>query len=323
MIVNKFGFIASFLSFLMLASISMGFDLYAHGVIFYFYEYILNPADLLFNEIVLPRYLLLSYIFEITRRLGIPLGVVSLILIVYPTYNIAATISRINNTNLNIINSGIIMVVFLLSFFYSGLSLTLLWLIALLITKKKIFLMGALFHPVGLVLVTIFILVTRIFLFRYFFMLFIFFITLYMLTAQSFFTSSKLINVRTNLNLNLNDLIIIGERVFESKINEIIGLGVILICAFVTRTKLKFLIYNLNNIYIKKIYILTGVFLLLIFVNLLFVIKDSHSLLIDIFQFNISDPIYATWFDWGERDLADSFQSLYNKRYHDRKQFLD
>ena len=72
MIINKFGFITSFLSFLMLASISMGFDLYAHGVIFYFYEYILNPADLLFNEIVLPRYLLLSYIFEITRRLVYP-----------------------------------------------------------------------------------------------------------------------------------------------------------------------------------------------------------------------------------------------------------
>ena len=33
-----------------------------------------------------------------------------------------------------------------------------------------------------------------------------------------FFTSSKLINVRTNLSLNINDLIIIGEKIFESKI---------------------------------------------------------------------------------------------------------
>lgn len=323
MVFNKFGLIVSFLCFLMLSSISMGFDLYGHGVIFYFYEHILNPTDLLFGEIALPRYLSLSYIYEITRRFGIPLGIVVLILVVYPSYHIACKISRNNIRKINIVDFFVIAGVLSLSLFYSGLSLMLLWLAALVLTKKKIFLLGGFFHPVGLVLMTLFILITRMYFVRYFVIMTIFILAFYLFTVQGFFTSSKYSDVRFDLTLNLFDLTLVLEKVIESKINEIIVLIFILIFLSIARSKLKFLINSLRGLFINRVYAISILFVIVIVVNVFFVVEGRHSLLIDTVQFNISDPIYATWFDWGGRDLDDSFKSLYNKRYDDRKYFLD
>lgn len=323
MVFNKFGFIISFICFLMLTTISMGFDLYSHGVIFYFYEYVINPADSLFGEITLPRYLLLSYIFEFTRRLGIPLGIIVLILTIYPAYNIASRISGNGKKSINLVDLSIVAGVLLLTFFYSGLSLMLLWLMGLIVTRKKIFLLGAFFHPVGFVLMTIFIIITRIYLLRYLVVLFIFFGTLYFFTVQNYFTSSKYVSVRMDLSLNLTDLIVVGEKVFQSKFNEILGLIIIIILFLVARSKLEFLINGFKGVHIDKRYVFMMFFILIFSLNFVFLIKDRHNLLMDILRFNISDPIYATWFDWGGRDLNDSFQSLYNKRYDDSKNFLD
>lgn len=320
MVANKLGLVFSLICVLSLASNSMGFDVYAHGVLFYFHEYILNHTDLLFNNIVMPRYLLLSYIYEITRILGVPLGVVVSLLVAYPTYSIAKSVSKSNQKKLILSNVALLTIVLGLSFTYSGLSLVLLWMIALLVTNQSVFLIGALFHPVGFILAVTLIIVKRLYIAKFVFMVFLFFLFLYISTQLGYFTSSKYYNIRYDINFDIEKLSLLFDTVISSKFNEIIVLVVIITISFLAKSNLAIIIKKAQKIYIKRFTVFFSYFIILCLINLYFVLSGKHTLLIDVIKFDISDPIYATWFDWGERDLTnDTPISLYNKRYSDSR----
>lgn len=314
--INKFGFFLSLLSFLCVATVSTGFDLYAHAVIYYIFDYPITSSYVLFEDIAMPRYLLLSYILEITRRLGIPTGVTVSFLIIYPVYNIAKHIS--SRTRAQVLSSSqviIVLSIITLSLFYSGLSLVLLWLMALLITQKKRFIIGALFHPLGLILGGLLSIVFRKYIKFYSLMLIIFVIFLYLLTIQGYFTSSIITNVRYYLPPKKDEAINILQHSYESKANEFYAMIIILLLTYFSKTKLKSLVAYIKGIYFSRKLIIIFCFLIVTIFNAYFISKDRHSLIIDTFSLNISDPIYYTWYDWGKRDLNQSAQTLYNKRY--------
>lgn len=324
MVLNKLGFSICMLCFLCLATISMGFDLYAHGVLFYFFEYTLNPSDLLFDKVVLPRYLLLSYIYEITRRLGIPLGIVVLFLVCFPCYTVSKKFTNKKNYKINTIEAFILIVMINLCLFYSGLSLVLLWLIALLITKKKIFLIGGLFHPVGIVLSFILVIFNRKYLTQFFINLILFLFILYLLSKWGYFSSSQSPYIfRNEISLDKDNLLKLLTRSLESKFREIGGLLFIGLTSFLAKSKLANMINKIRKIYINNILVIFFQIIIIIGTNFYFIFNARHNLIMDILEFEISDPIYATWFDWGKRDLKDSPRSLYNKRYDNSAYYLD
>lgn len=317
--INKLGMIFSALCFLSLSTDTMGFDIYAHGVMYYFYDYILNHTDMLFNEIVMPRYLLLSYIFEVSRRVGIPLGIVVTWIVCYPTYNVAVEISKRNKNKINIADSAILFSMVLLSFNYSGISLVLLWMIALIVTKNPKFLIGAFFHPVGLTLATLLIVVKRLFLFRYILIFILFLIFLFINTRIAYFTSARYYIIRYDITYDLTYLSTIIETIIETKFNEIIMLLMILVISILAKSKLKSFFERYRNLSLNRSALISSLSIILLSLNIFFLFKDRHNLLIDMLQFNISEPIYATWFDWGERDLIQTNdpRSLFNKRFDD------
>lgn len=313
--INKFGFILSLLSFLCLASFSTGFDMYAHSVIYYIYDYPNTHAYLFFDKVVMPRYLLLSYIYEITRRLGIPIGVVVTFLVVYPAYTIGSYIS--NNTkrkSLGVSQILIVFSVFLLSLFYSGLSLVLLWLMTLLITRKKVFLLGVLFHPLGLVLGMLLTLFFKNYLKAYFFIVFTLFLSFYLLTDKGYFASSEIANIKYRLPLNKEETKGLLIYSFESKINEFYAMISILILSYLSKTKLKSFISYVKRFHFSRVVIIVPLFFLIVTSNIHFLSKNRHSLIIDTLSLNLSEPVYYTWYDWGSRDLSGSKQQLTRER---------
>lgn len=316
MIINKFGFILGLLSFLCLASFSTGFDLYAHSVIYYIYDYPNTHAYLLFEKIVMPRYLLLSYIYEITRRLGIPIGVVVVTLVSYPVYNMGKYMSNnIKKGALSIPQTSIIVSIIILSLFYSGLSLVLLWLMALLVTRKKIFLVGVLFHPLGLILGGLLCLFFRSYLKNYIIIVLTFLAALYLLTIQEYFTSSMIANIRYELPLDNEETMSILRYSYESKVNEFYAMILILVFAYLSKTKLKNLVSYIKKISFPKVLVLSFFFILIIATNFYFISNNRHSLISNTLSLKLSDPVYVTWYDWGSQDLDDNYQSLNYKRY--------
>lgn len=312
---NKFSAIFCVLMFSAVATTSTGFDLYAHAVSYYFYDEIINRADIFYNRIVLPRYLLLSYVYEFGSRLGIPLGIIASFLILYPSYYLVKEVESQNTVNrkLNFQGLSILLLVFILCFFYSGLSLVILWLVAFLVTKKNIFIAGALFHPIGLIIYCFTFFVLRVGLLKLFITVLFCFVLFYLLTIQGYFTSARYDYLRYDISLgNFFELMRI---VLDRKANEIfVTLFVVSVC-FVARSRISKYAYFFRGIYIRRSMVVLLIVFILTGFNFYFCNKGRHTLFLDMSLFEISDPVYATWFDWGEKDLPDNHSELYSKRY--------
>lgn len=138
---------------------SYGFDLYAHVVHYYVYA---SPNQSYYKifSIIVPRYLILSDIYTITRGIGIPTGVVAFCLTIFPLLVTYAYILR--NFSENALHEpGIKLFAFLVSFFYGGGTLVVNWCVAYFITGKRIFLLGIILHPLGFIAFVIVILLKR------------------------------------------------------------------------------------------------------------------------------------------------------------------
>ena len=143
---------------------------------------------------------------------------------------------------------------------------------------------------------------------------------LYISTKIGYFTSSKYYDIRYNINLDSDNLRIIFNTVLLSKLNEIIILVIILLISILAKSKLRKLFLQFQGFSINRFTLIMFFSFIIISINLYFAVNKRHTLIIDIISFNISEPVYATWFDWGERDLLnESPISLYNKRYDDRR----
>ncbi|MBQ4860874.1 hypothetical protein J8L98_04080 [Pseudoalteromonas sp. MMG013] len=313
--VDKNGLFFSFIAVFLFACNSTGFDFYSHSVSYYFYDSVINSSDLLFGHVVLPRYLMLSYIYEFFSRLGIPLGWVSMILIVYPVNKIA--VGLINNAT-NVCGKSYSVYVcvlmgfsFLLCFFYSGLSLVLLWFLAYLITKKRVFLFGGVLHPVGIVIFLAGLIFLKRDLLKFFAILLCTLLLFYVCSQLSLFTASA--NTTYRYDLNFKTVSIVLTHVYERKANELMGLAVLLGFSVLAKAKLLESVNVFNRVYIPSILLKTGsIGICLIF---FFLMIDRPSLINSLIFFDYNDVIYASWFDWGAKDLRVEHGELYMRRY--------
>ena len=152
-------------------STPIGFDIFFH--VFSYQPSIefgssLNRSHNLFG-FTLPRYFFLSYIYYLCSYVGLPVFFMIVILVSYPLYSIVIAM-KYKKRGLFVIDFLTLIFCFLLVVFYSALSLSLLWFIAFILTRKKIFSFGF-FHPVALVFLPIVILINRRWAMQYVFVL--------------------------------------------------------------------------------------------------------------------------------------------------------
>ncbi|MFK2823430.1 hypothetical protein ACH5BK_10680 [Arcobacter sp. YIC-80] len=318
----------TFFSLLVFISVSTGFDFYAHSVSYYFYNEQINYSDVLFFDIVQPRYLFLSIIYEIFSTIGIPLGYVALFMIACPVYFIVKAIkpniNKRGDKRYTLFQVVILSFLLFSSFFYSGISLSLLWLFAAVVSRKPIFLLGGLFHPVAIFLsIVLFFFTSRKMLFEYLFLLILFYLLLYSSNNFNLFNSFGYENIR--FNLELYSLAVLFIQVLERKTNEILQLLIISVVVVIVFRKsnskniftilLRKIIGFGNRIYFKDQTIRYG-FIVLIFILHLYMFQ-KQSLLNSIYTFDIVNPVYISWFDFGKKDLNIDYWDLYCERYWD------
>lgn len=323
MSLNKTGLFFSLMSLLLFFSNSTGFDFYAHAVSYYYYNEPINSSYLLFEHIILPRYLFLSVIYEYFASIGFPLGWVVSFLILFPVYKIFSSEVFSGQKSYHGYKIVIIFMVMIFSFFYSGLSLTFLWLMAFHHTRSKIFLLGGLFHPVGFVLFLLYLCFTsRKHLSQFLilvlcpFLFFMFMVSkLQLMSSISYVDFKFYINNETIMDLLFFSLVTKG--------NEFLQLFLIVTAVFfagflrvnyLVRALMYpvfvFLFLRINSYFFKVSYFLT-VF------SVVFYMSSKPSLLQYLTNFN-NNPVYISWFDFGSKDLRDvSHADMYCQRYPD------
>ena len=306
------------LALIFFISTSTGFDFYSHAVAYYFHDTLIYNADLLFGDVVLPRYWLLSYIYEISSRIGIPIGVISLFLIAYPVYSIVADFESKQKegdfSSYSLIELSSFFLLLILSFFYSGASLASLWFVALLKTKRSIFLIGGLLHPIGIILFGIGSLLINYKIFtRYLILMFIIMSFFYICTYFSVFTSSTVLVPR--FEIEFHNIIELFDFAVEKKGKEIVGAGIVAFLFVLSKGALIKRANILQDIKISKTY--TNIILLLFTTMIVSYMSNKNSLLTSLRTVSYGEVIYIAWFDWGEKELIrkETPWSLNTKRY--------
>ena len=284
---------------------SSGFDFYSHSTTYYLYDRPLNYTIDLFGAIALPRYFLLSVIYESFSKLGLPLGYVALFLIGFPAYHIFSDKYFSKKNNLSIDHILIILTICLLSFFYSASSISLIWLIASFLTKKKIFLFGGLLSPIGFVIFTLFYFISdkKIF-FLYLFYTGIFFLFLYFNNEFTLLTSMSYENFRYTLDsINFNNLFfLIDKKIIE------VGIAIFLsIIFFLSRKNIKKnhkFTHSKNKLITfsrEAIILMFIVFFLSVFIHM----SSKTGFIRYVFYHEKNLSVYISWFDFGEKEFFD------------------
>lgn len=314
--ISKHGLIVAFFSLLIFFNDSTGFDFYAHSVSYYFFDESLNNVDVLMGLIVLPRYWLLSYLYETFSRVGVPAGFLASFLIAFPVYFTSKKIisSRKNKGRNSLLISDYLIVtgLYLLAFYYSGLSLVLLWFIAYLITGNKVFLLGGFFHPVGFLLYSagiVFFIRKDVFVFYILFSFLLMFF--YVCTVFSLYTSSLEKSVR--FYIDVDNTLKLLDAVFHRKKQEIFGLLVICVAFYMGKDGLLRRLNFLKSFSapVKLIYLYSFLIVCVLYFSML----NRTTLLNSVMRLSFDDVIYVSWFDWGGKDISDSYSTLYSKRY--------
>jgi len=136
-------FLIVVLLFLVISLTSPGFDLYSHSLFSYFYD---QPIRVFYSVYgyILPRYGLLSIAYDFLKAFAsIPAGWLAVLLVSIPLYYVCLQCKS---------KGGLIYYLFFLTsmyfaIYYASITVGLLWIYALHLTNKKIFLVGFLFHP--------------------------------------------------------------------------------------------------------------------------------------------------------------------------------
>lgn len=294
------------LAVLLIMSNSTGFDLYSHSTIHYYYKYEPHGAFYnIFDIIVLPRYFLLSYIYETTSYLGIPLGYIAIALVVYPLNTIIVEIQR--NIYDNSIDLKYILIIFMALFsifLYSGISLSLVWAFAYLLSSKKRFLLGALFHPIGVVIFIAITLVSKRLKLKHLIILILIF--LFFVWFESSFLS-----IYNSGNLIYSSIDIFGDLVVKriaAKEEEFYK---------ITYIVLGYLVLNRFKIVFRLRYKLVVIFSI-IFVGVIvgYMIKKPTLINCVFLKKDISNiVIQATWIDFGAKEIEVGYDEMYKSRY--------
>ncbi len=309
--------VLSIFAILLLLSNTTGFDLYAHISMYYFHQTDYPPAYSFFDILYLPRYFLLSYIYEVFTRIGVPLGYIALLIAIVPYYHIVSKlINQLyepNNKQANMVSAIIMLGASnILILFYAGTSMAILWGLAYLITSRKIFLFGALFHPVGIM----------------FYLLILFFkrfkdLSSFLLIVLLFLLATYIDNNMFHFFTNSNAIVsgqysinTINEETFlqyinkaEKKIAELYYLLYVIIAYFIVNY-----LFRSVKVFIGWIVIIFSIFSFSVSVYAFQ--KNNYTAL----RYFCSPTAYncvleATWFDWGEKSLkCDSYEMYHSRR---------
>ena len=315
--INKKSFYFLIFSSLLLFSNSTGFDLYAHSVFYYSNHHTALKPYLLLNEIFLPKYFLLSVIYELSSKLGLPLGWVALFLVLFPIYYIFCSSYFLNKKRNPIYELFLLIFLIYLIFFYAALNLAVIWLLAYFFSQRKIFLLGGLFHPAAFFLYLFVLVITRRIKGLFFFILIFFIPFLYLMYISSkynIFTYIDYSNFKEISLSNAKDLLI---YTFEAKLNFFIFIGIIFFFInFFKKMINNFLFLPKFNLkifffapYLVSILIIIYMFQKPTFLNYFFS-KDNLS-------------IYVTWLKFGKRNDELTINELYCSRYYSYKEITD
>lgn len=295
-----------------------GFDFYSHSTIHYFFnEQITHSYALFSSKIILPRYGLLSSIYEIFSRVGIPLGYIILILIFLPLNLIINYIfNQNNNSKLNL--SSLLFIIFLsyLILFYSALSLAILYIIAFVLSKKKFYLFGTFFHPVSIFLapLILFFILKKYQYFIYMIFYMIFFYYCYLFTKYDIQTAFNGDNIKLYIEKEVFFEII--EYTYIYKSDQINSLLIFIFIFILFRKKGKsifnFIVKILNIKFITLRSLNVFILFFIIVINIVLYYNSRSNLYNSLFKNN--DVIYVSWFDFGTKDYIDSFDKLNNNR---------
>ena len=305
--ISKKSFFFLIFSCLLLFSNSIGFDLYLHSNSHYFNKDSINFSYLLINEIILPRYLLLSVIYEFFSKAGLPLGWVALTLTLFPVYYIFCSPYFLNKKQDLIYETFLLTFLIYLIFSYSAINLAIIWFLAFFFSQRKIFLIGGLFHPAAFILY-LFVLAIKGRIKNLFFFILIYFVPflylMYILTQHNILTSSTSLYIKEIINLdNLTNLL---AYIYVAKLNHFVLIAIIF---FILINIIKAL--NKFSLILKFFFFVPYFFAILIVIYMLqkptflnyFFLKDNLS-------------IYVTWFKFGPSNLEFDFIDLDCSRYY-------
>ena len=286
---------------------STGYDIYAHSLIYYFnFEKITHSYTFFESELVFPRYILLSIVYEATRNISIPLGWVACFLVFWPTYNILKTFGTWRLMFEQPRYTLLFFICVNLIYFYSALSLTILWLSAFLITKRVHFIAGSFFHPIGVALGLFTLIVSdkkwKGFLY-YIFTLSV--IVIIMHVNSVYYNTMESIDAdNIKIAVDINNISEIISYAYSQKLIEV-NLLCLIILSIAYR---KFFIKKRRRVYFKiskKINTVCSIFLFSLFYSTITInafTRDINSLFLSTLTLKMSDIIYITWFDFGFRD---------------------
>lgn len=299
-----------FFALLLLLSNSTGFDMYGHSSTYYFYNELHGIYYNFFDLLIIPRYFLLSYVYEFFSRMDILLGYVFIFLALYP---LSIIVKSIDNQSINgkiyITEFAILFISYVAVFFYSGLSLALLWGLAYFVSGKKHFLIGMLFHPMGVVLyllITIFSNKLKIKFIVFTFILFILFVLIDAYVLEIFYCGKQIDNANVHINLRSLDMALLKAK---SKLTEVVILF-ILMASYVIFKNMKI------NFVIHLKYCIVALVMFSTFI--VFYMSGKNTLLNAVFiKNNISNyAIYNTWFDFRDRKYIISYDQMFESRYN-------
>lgn len=250
------------------SSIPLGMDLFYHV---YSYQPSLefaaelNRQHTLFGYSV-PRYFLLSYIFNLSSVVGFPIVFLIVLLVSIPYYFIVKSLFY-NTGKTTLFSYVLLFLSLILVLFYSALSLSILWLIAYLCSKKNIFRFG-LFHPLALLFLPFFSKGFRQFFLYLLVVIFVFYLMTWIFPNKEAGRLGYTVSLVNIYNIFLISL--------EYKFKELIFLFFLLICLLV-----------LNKINVKSI-VKNQIPYCHFFIALIFVfLHKSNSMLGLVFQGDI------------------------------------
>lgn len=296
---------------ILLLNNTLGFDLYAHAIMYYYLDTMGITTYNFFDTFILPRYFLLSYIYEIATFIGIPIGYVAILLIVYPMHYILKSLllgARIENKIISISfsSASLLFVSYILIFLYSSLTMVMLWLIAFSLSGRKIFILGALFHPIGSIFYILYFISNKFKNIKFF---------IYILSSFLLFNylDSKFFHFFIQSSINNASLILfINFDVPEKIINNILMKSYLLYNLIFMAVIVYFLINIKKVLYIKYVNISMYLLLFTIFVTMYMSSKKTPTAIT--YYFNINDYNYAadaTWVDWGSQDISVSYSEMF------------
>jgi hypothetical protein len=316
--ISKKFFCFLILSSLLLFSNSTGFDLYHHAISYYFNNESINHGYLLTNEIILPRYFFLSVIYELFSKVGLPLGWVALFLTLFPLYSIFYSSYFLNKKRNPIYELFLLIFLIYLIFIYAALNLAVIWLLAYFFSQRKLFLLGALFHPAALILYLLVLVIMKRIKHLFFFILIFFFPFIYLMyisTQYNILTSHSFLNIKETIDLD--NLYYLLSYTYNSKLHFFVYPAIIFFIIYIATKKKNFfsLLLKLNS----KLFFYVPYLVAILIV--IFMLQKSTFLNYFFSKENLS--IYVTWLQFGKNNLEFDFYEVNCSRYYDYKNVTD